>query len=158
MRNFTRPLDTRATTKKKQRQKQKHARGMARRIMSPSSLLDEQPTKTRKRLSTDSEGWFRFRRFRNSTSSTKTLIRSAQRIKMEKQLDDLKGEIDVIVTEIRSKESQLISAAEADKADIRTSIDRSNTRLDVLLASRHELSLALAAADPPGKNARLSRR
>ena len=77
---------------------------------------------------------------------------------MEKQLDDLKGEIDAIVIDIRSKESQLIAAAEADKVDIRTSIKDLRVKEKDLIANRHELSLALAAADPPGKNARLPRR
>jgi hypothetical protein len=81
-----------------------------------------------------------------------------QRSKMEKQLDVFKGEIDVLKGEIATltekielKESQLMAAAEADKADIRTSIKNLNDDKKVLLAHRRELSVAAAAADARGK-------
>ena len=78
---------------------------------------------------------------------------------MEKQLDDLKGEIDALTKKIDAAEEELKKETNSERAAVfLKSIERSNDDKKALLAYRHELSLALAAADPPGKNARLPRR
>ena len=64
------------------------------------------------------------------------------------QLAKLNAEIDAITLLIASEKTELKSAAEADKADLRTSIERLNSRLEALIAQRHELAVLAAA---PGK-------
>ena len=66
------------------------------------------------------------------------------------QLAKLNAEIDAITLLIASEKTELKSAAEADKADLRTSIERLNSRLEALIAQRHELAV-LVAAPAPGK-------
>ena len=51
------------------------------------------------------------------------------------QLAKLNAEIDAITLLIASEKTELKSAAEADKADLRTSIERLNSRLEALIAS-----------------------
>ena len=67
------------------------------------------------------------------------------------QLKDLKDEIDAITLLIASEKTELKSAAEADKADLRTSIERLNSRLEARSADRSLLLAALVAAPAPGK-------
>ena len=89
----------------------------------------------------------------NSSSKHQTLIRSPlQRSKMETQLEIVNRDIVAVGKQIVDEKAELKDAPEADKADIRKSLERLESRLDALIAHRRELSVALAAAPSPGKN------
>ena len=73
---------------------------------------------------------------------------------MTTQLKELKGEIDELSKEIREEKKKRDNTADvAEKGIILESIAVLNTRLDAARAHRRELSVALAAAPSPGKNA-----
>ena len=71
-------------------------------------------------------------------------------ININKQLTDLKGEIDATTKKIDAKEEEWKIASPEDKPVILDSIKTLNARLEALIAHRRELSLAPAPA--PGKN------
>ena len=66
---------------------------------------------------------------------------------METQLEIVNRDIVAVGKQIVDEKAELKDAPEADKADIRKSLERLESRLDALIAHRRELSVALAAAD-----------
>ena len=68
-----------------------------------------------------------------------------------KQLKDLKEEIDAVNDKIDDKEAKWANAANADKDFYRNSLERLNARLEVLIADRSRLLATLAPAPAPGK-------
>ena len=76
---------------------------------------------------------------------------------MDKQLADLKGEIDVITPKIEAMEAERKAEPDAaEKTRLDKSLDVLNSRLEGLLASRDKLFDALVAAPAPGKNTHLT--
>ena len=69
--------------------------------------------------------------------------------KTEKQLADLKGEIDAVAAEIRAEKAAWKNANADDKPVYQKSIDVLNSRMELLISHRRELSLASIAAPVP---------
>ena len=74
-------------------------------------------------------------------------------LKLEKQLAELKGEIDAVTAKIDAEKAEWKKANAEDKPVYQKSIDVLNSRLEGLISHRRELSLASIAAQvpPPGK-------
>jgi hypothetical protein len=74
---------------------------------------------------------------------------------MDTQLEIVNRDIVAVGKQIVDEKAELKDAPEADKADIRKSLERLESRLDALIAHRRDLSVALAAAlapvDPRGR-------
>ena len=74
---------------------------------------------------------------------------SDKAIKTEKQLADLKGEIDAITAKIDAKEAEWMKANDLDKPVYQKSIDILNSRLERLITTRDKLIEASIAAPVP---------
>ena len=77
-------------------------------------------------------------------------------ININKQLTDLKGEIDATTKKIDAKEEEWKIASPEDKPVILKSIEDLKVKEKGLLASRDKLFNALAPAPAPGKNTPLA--